>query len=80
MKITLRQLQVFVAIATQGHASRAADTIGMTQSAASMALADLERQLGSQLFNRAANPNYRQAQQAQPNHRKPQRRSFGRRR
>ena len=53
MKITLRQLQVFVAIATQGHASRAADTIGMTQSAASMALADLERQLGSQLFNRA---------------------------
>ena len=53
MKITLRQLQVFVAIATHGHATRAADTIGMTQSAASMALADLERQLGSQLFNRA---------------------------
>lgn len=53
MKITLRQLEVFAAIAHTGHVTHAAERIAMTQSAASMALADLERQLDGPLFHRA---------------------------
>ena len=45
MKITLRQLEIFSAIATHGHVTRAAEAVSMTQSAASMALAELEQQL-----------------------------------
>ena len=52
MKVTLRQLEVFGAIATAGNVTRAADAVAMTQSAASMALGDLERQLGTPLFDR----------------------------
>ena len=52
MKITLRQLEIFSAIASYGHVTRAAETVSMTQSAASMALAELEEQLGSPLFDR----------------------------
>ena len=52
MKITLRQLEVFTAIAGHGHVTRAAEAIAMTQSAASTALADLEQQLGTTLFDR----------------------------
>lgn len=52
MKITLRQLEIFSAIATHGHVTRAAEAIAMTQSAASMALAELEQQLDAPLFDR----------------------------
>ena len=52
MKITLRQLEVFAAIASHGHVTRAAETVAVTQSAASMALAELEQQLGTPLFDR----------------------------
>lgn len=52
MKITLRQLEVFAAIAGHSHVTRAAAAVAMTQSAASMALADLEQQLGVVLFDR----------------------------
>ena len=52
MKITLRQLEVFAAVANLGHVTRAAESVALTQSAASMALADLEAQLGSPLFDR----------------------------
>jgi DNA-binding transcriptional LysR family regulator len=52
MNLTFRQLEVFCAIARRGHVSRAAEDAGLTQSAASMALAELERQLGEQLFDR----------------------------
>ncbi|WP_211232071.1 LysR substrate-binding domain-containing protein [Pseudoduganella violaceinigra] len=53
IRLTLRQLEVFVAIANQnGHVTRAAQTIGMTQAAASMAIADLEQQLDAKLFDR----------------------------
>lgn len=52
MKITLRQLEVFSAIAGRGHVTRAAEAIAMTQSAASTALAELEQQLGTVLFDR----------------------------
>ena len=38
MKITLRQLEIFAAIANHGHVTRAAEAVAMTQSAASMAL------------------------------------------
>jgi DNA-binding transcriptional LysR family regulator len=52
MKITLRQLEVFAAVASHGQVTRAARAVAMSQAAASMALADLEGQLGSPLFNR----------------------------
>lgn len=52
MKITLRQLEVFAAVAGHGQVTRAAEAVALTQSAASMALADLERQLAVQLFDR----------------------------
>ena len=52
MKITLRQLEVFVAVATHGQVTRAAESVAMTQSAASMALGELEQQLAVQLFDR----------------------------
>lgn len=52
MRISLRQLEVFTAIATHGGVTRAAEHIAMTQAAASMALADLERQLNTTLFDR----------------------------
>jgi DNA-binding transcriptional LysR family regulator len=52
MKITLRQLEVFAAVASYGNVTRAADSISLTQAAASMAVADLESQLGVKLFDR----------------------------
>lgn len=38
IKISLRQLEIFRAIAQKGNVTKAAQTIGLTQSAASMAL------------------------------------------
>lgn len=52
MKITLRQLEVFAAIASHGQVTRAAQAVALSQAAASMALADLEGQLGTPLFHR----------------------------
>ena len=52
MRLTLRQLEVFVAIARDGNVTHAADRIAMSQSAASTALAELERQFGHPLFDR----------------------------
>ena len=42
MRMTLRQLAVFVAVAQEGTVTRASEAVRLTQSAASMALADLE--------------------------------------
>ncbi len=53
MRLTLRQLQVFVEIAQQHSVSKAADTLAMSQSAASTALAELERNYDCKLFDRA---------------------------
>lgn len=50
--ITLRQLQVFLAIAKFNNVTLAAETIHLSQSAASMALAELEKQLNCELFTR----------------------------
>ncbi|QBG48263.1 LysR family transcriptional regulator [Verrucomicrobia bacterium S94] len=52
MNLTLRQLEVFRAIARNGNVGRAAQEVSMTQSAASMALSELEKQLGVRLFDR----------------------------
>lgn len=52
MKFTLRQLEVFVAIARNGNVSRAAEEIPLSQSATSTALGEFERQFGLQLFDR----------------------------
>lgn len=52
MRYTLRQLEVFLAVASQESVSRAAESLAMSQSAVSGALADLERQFDIQLFER----------------------------
>lgn len=50
MKVTLRQLQVFDAVATLGSVTQAAAKLNMSQSAASSALTDLQIILGRPLF------------------------------
>ncbi|MGH8491784.1 MAG: LysR family transcriptional regulator [Moraxellaceae bacterium] len=52
MRITLKQLEVFIAVAQSGNVTRAAETLSITQSATSMSLADFESQLGRKLFDR----------------------------
>jgi DNA-binding transcriptional LysR family regulator len=52
LRFTLRELEVFCAIARQENVNRAADALAMTQSAASQALARLEEALGQSLFDR----------------------------
>lgn len=53
MKFSLRQLEVFAAVARLENVSAAADELGMSQSAASTALGELERRSGRPLFDRA---------------------------
>ena len=53
MRITLRQIAVFEAVARIGSIAGAADEIGLSPSAASMSLKDLETHLGVQLFARS---------------------------
>ena len=50
--MTLDQLRIFVAVAERRHMTKAAAVLGMTQSAASAAVASLERRYGARLFNR----------------------------
>lgn len=52
MRFTLRQLEVFTAIARVESVSRATESLAMSQSAVSGALADLERQFDVRLFER----------------------------
>jgi DNA-binding transcriptional LysR family regulator len=52
MKYTLRQLEVFLAVAQFENITRAAGSLAMSQSAASGALKDLETQFDIQLFDR----------------------------
>lgn len=56
MSITIRQMLVFDAVARLGSVSGAAESIGLTQSAASMALKEMEQRLGAQLFLRDGKP------------------------
>ena len=52
MKISLRQLQVFIAISKSGSTVAAADLVALSQSAASASLNELESLLGIELFDR----------------------------
>lgn len=52
LKLTLRQLEVFVAVVRGGTTRAAADKISRSQSAASNALGELEAVLGADLFDR----------------------------
>jgi DNA-binding transcriptional LysR family regulator len=52
LRLTLRQLQIFVAVAQAGSTMAAAERISLSQSATSAALNELESLLGGKLFNR----------------------------
>ena len=52
MRFSLRQLEVFLAVARSESVSRAAEELAMSQSAVSGSLADLEHQFEIQLFDR----------------------------
>ncbi len=52
MRYTLRQLEVFLAVAHSGNLTRAAGQLNMSQSAASSSLKDLENQFDVLLFDR----------------------------
>jgi DNA-binding transcriptional LysR family regulator len=52
MRITLRQLQIFVAIAQSGSTTAAGEHISLSQSATSAAIAELERTINLRLFDR----------------------------
>ncbi|HEB69596.1 MAG TPA: LysR family transcriptional regulator [Desulfobulbus sp.] len=52
MSITLRQLEIFTAVAETKQVTKASKSLYLTQSAVSMALGELENQLGGPLFDR----------------------------
>lgn len=52
MAITLRQLEIFEKVADSQHVTRAAEQLLLSQSAVSMAIAELERMAGAPLFER----------------------------
>ena len=52
MRYSLRQLEVFLATARYENVTRAAQSLAMSQSAASGALKELEEQFGVLLFDR----------------------------
>ena len=52
MRLTLRQLQIFRAVALNGSTTAAAAGVSLSQSATSAALNELERILGTRLFDR----------------------------
>ncbi|MBV4368040.1 LysR family transcriptional regulator [Erwinia sp. BNK-24-b] len=52
MNCTLRQLRVFVAVAQQGSFSQAGQTIGLSQSAVSHSVKELESEMGIRLLDR----------------------------
>lgn len=52
MTITLRQLEIFITVAETLHVTKASNKLFLSQSAVSMALSELEYQLGGALFDR----------------------------
>jgi DNA-binding transcriptional LysR family regulator len=54
LRLTLRQLQIFVAVARSGSTTAASVEIALSQSATSSAVTELERLLSLRLFDRAA--------------------------
>ena len=54
LRLSLRQLQIFLAVVEHGSTSAAADNIALSQSATSAALNELERILAMRLFDRVS--------------------------
>ena len=52
MKITLRQMEIFLEVSKIGHLTQVAKELGLSQSAVSMSLKELESTLGCKLFDR----------------------------
>ncbi|WP_281951876.1 LysR substrate-binding domain-containing protein [Nitrosophilus kaiyonis] len=52
MRITLRQMEIFLEVAKIGHLTQVAKDLGLSQSAVSMSLKELESTLGCKLFDR----------------------------
>ena len=52
LHLTLRQLEIFCAVAQTGSTVAAADAVALSQSATSAALQQLEQAMGAQLFER----------------------------
>lgn len=52
MRLTLRQLQIFLAVAQEGSTTAASNVVALSQSATSASLNELEMLLGIQLFDR----------------------------
>ncbi|MCL1058719.1 LysR substrate-binding domain-containing protein [Shewanella gelidimarina] len=55
MRITLKQLAIFEAVARSGQVAKAAEIVNLSSPAASMALSELEKQLDTRLFERIGN-------------------------
>ena len=51
-RLTLRQLNVFMAVARHCNLGQAAEELALTRAAVSQSLQELEKQLGVQLFDR----------------------------
>jgi len=52
MKITLRQIEIFINVVEVGHLTKVAKSMGLSQSAVSMSIKELESILNSPLFDR----------------------------
>lgn len=52
----LRSLEIFLAVCESGSMSKAARALGLTQPAVSLAIGDLERKLGFELYDRTVRP------------------------
>lgn len=52
MNFTLRQLEIFKEVATTGHVTNSSEALGISQSAISMALQELEANLNTKFFER----------------------------
>jgi len=52
MKLTLRQMEIFLNVVKQGHLTNVAKGMGLSQSAISMSIKELENILGNPLFDR----------------------------
>jgi len=52
MKLTLRQMEIFLNVAREGHLTNVAKAMGLSQSAISMSIKELENILGNPLFDR----------------------------
>jgi DNA-binding transcriptional LysR family regulator len=53
MAVTIRQLEIFNAVVESGQVTKAAKSLFLTQSAVSLALNEMENQLGGSLFDRS---------------------------